>query len=93
VNLSVWLVAMVGPVVAKVLTVLGFSIVTVTGMELVLGQMKDMAVGYFLGIPAAGLQMAQLAGCGQALGLIFGAMTAKVAWMQIENATRILGKA
>jgi hypothetical protein len=91
-NLSVWLVAMVGPLVAKILTVLGFSLVTVTGAEIALNALKDMAVGYFQGVPAAGLQMAQLCGVGQAMGIIFGAMTAKVAWSQIENATRILGK-
>jgi len=93
VNLVTFLLGMAGPLVSRVLMAIGFSVVTVVGLNTVVGQLK----GYFLDqlalVPAAGLELALLSGVGTAIGIIFGAITTRMVLWQINNATRILGNA
>ena len=92
-GLGTWLAAMMAPLVARVLMALGFSVVSVVGVTTVLSQLKALAVSQAMGLPAAALQLALLSGFGVALGIIFGAVTTRIALWQIQNATKILGVA
>ncbi|WP_296511242.1 DUF2523 family protein [Rhodoferax sp.] len=82
---------MMQPLVARVLIALGFQVVSIIGVDTALTQLKQMAVAQLSTVAASGLQMALLSGCGVALGLIFGAITFRVALWQAENSMKILG--
>lgn len=89
--LGTWLLGMMGGMTAKVLLALGFSVVSIVGVDAAFNQLRDLAMSHVGGIPAAGLNLALLAGCGQAAGIIFGACATRLALWQIANAKRILG--
>jgi len=86
-----WLAGLMAPLTARVLLALGFQVVTITGVDLVLSQLKAMLMAQFGVVHAAGLQMALLAGVGTALGIIFGAIATRLALWQIQQGTKILG--
>jgi hypothetical protein len=90
-KIGLWLAAMAQPLVARILMALGFSVVSVVGVTEVMSQLKSMFITNLMAVPAAGLDLALLAGCGTGLGIIFGAITTKLALWQIQNATKILG--
>lgn len=91
-SLTVWVLALVQPLIAKILLALGFSVVTITGFTAVLTQLKQLVLTHLGAVPAAALQLVLLAGVGTAIGMIFGAITTRLVIWQLQNATRILGK-
>ena len=90
-GLGTWLAALMQPLVARVLMALGFSVVSVVGVSTVLAQLKSLFISQMMAVPAAGLQLALLSGVGTAAGIIFGAITTRMALWQIQNATKVLG--
>jgi len=88
---ATFLLAMMAPLTARVLMALGFSVVTITGMSAVITGLRSSMLTWANQIPAAGLDLAMLAGAGQALGIIMGAIATRLLLWQISNATRILG--
>lgn len=89
--LGVWLLAMMGPLTARILLALGFSVVSIVGMDAVVTQLRTLMMGHFAGIPADALNLALLGGFGEAMGIIFGAITTRLILWRIANAKRILG--
>lgn len=90
-GIGFWLAQMMQPLVARVLVALGFQVVTIAGVAASVGQIKSLFLSYVGQLPAAGFQMALLAGVGTAFGMIFGAITFRLALWQLQSATRILG--
>lgn len=90
-GLGVWLAAMMGPLTARILVALGFSVVSVVGVTAALTTLKNMLIANLQLVPAAGLQLALLGGAGVGLGLVFGAVTFRMLLWQINNTRRILG--
>ncbi len=89
--LGTWLLGMMGSLTAKVLMALGFSVVSIVGMNTVFEQLRTMFLSYSQLVPAAGMNLALLAGAGEGAGIIFGACLTRLALWQIANAKRILG--
>jgi hypothetical protein len=87
------LVGLTGPIVARALVALGFSVVTITGVTLVISTLKSSVLSNFGAAPLAALQLIGLGGGWIALGLLFGAMTFCVSFWTLTSAQRILGKA
>lgn len=90
-KIGTWLAAMMQPLVAKVLLALGFQVVTLTGVTLAITSLKTIFMGHIASVPVAGFQLALLAGVGTAFGMIFGAITFRLAMFAIQNGTKILG--
>lgn len=90
-KLGTWLLSLAPSLVGKVLVALGFQVVTITGMTAGFGLLKGMFLTHLGAVPAAGLQLALLGGVGEGLGIIFGAIAARLALWQLQNATKILG--
>lgn len=90
-KLAVWLLALVEPLIAKILMSLGLSLVSIVGMDVVIGQLKDMVKSKVNALPADLLNVFLYAGGGVALGIIFGAIATKLLLWQISNATKIIG--
>lgn len=89
--LATWLLALVSPLIARILIALGFSVVSIVGMDLVIGQLKDMVKSNINALPSDLINLFLFAGGGVALGIIFGAIATKLLIWQIQNAVKIIG--
>lgn len=90
-KIGTWLLSLVQPFIAKILLSLGFSVVTITGFDAVIGQIKAQLVGSVNALPVDMLNVFLLAGGGTGLGIILAAIATKVMLWQISSATKILG--
>lgn len=91
-KLGTWLLAMMQPLIGRILAALGFSVVTITGFELVIDHLKNMVRDGINTLPADMLNLFLYAGGGQGLGMILGAITTKLLLWQVQRATQILGR-
>lgn len=91
-KLGTWLLSMVEPLLAKVLVALGFSVVSIVGMDAVLLTLKNSVVSSMNTMPADWLNFALYLWIGKGLGIIFGACATKLMLWSIQNATSMLGK-
>ena len=90
-KIGTWLLSLVQPFIAKVLLALGFSVVTITGFEAAVDQVKAQLVGSVNSLPIDMLNVFLLAGGGKGIGIILAAVAVKVMLWQISSATKILG--
>ncbi|HEY9209661.1 DUF2523 family protein [Acidovorax sp.] len=90
-KIGTWLLSLVQPFIAKVLLALGFSVVTITGFEAAVDQVKAQLVGSVNSLPMDMLNVFLLAGGGKGIGIILAAVAVKVMLWQITSATKILG--
>jgi hypothetical protein len=91
-KIGVWLAMMVEPLLARVLLALGFSVVSIVGVEAALTGIKSSFVVSFNSMPAEWVQFALYLWIGKGLGVIFGAMATKLMLWSIQSATSLLGK-
>jgi hypothetical protein len=89
-NLAAWLLSMAGPLVLRALTVLGLGTLTFTGVTASLQGLIDLAVSNWASLGADILALASLAGIPQSLGIITGAMTARVGLWAAVSATKFI---
>lgn len=66
-------------VVVKVLLTLGVFIMSMTGMEIVEGQIRSYLDGSLAGLPADAVQFVYLSGAFEGMSIIISAVVAKVA--------------
>lgn len=90
-KIGTWLLSLVQPFLAKILLALGFSVVTITGFEAAIGQVKQQLVGSINALPLDLLNVFLLAGGGKGVGIILAAVAVKVLLWQVSSATKILG--
>lgn len=90
-KLGTWLLALLQPALARILTSLGFSVVSIVGVDAALGGLKAAFIANMNALPAAALQLFLVGGGGIGCGIIFGAMATRLLLWQIQNSTRILG--
>ncbi len=90
-NLATFLLSLCGPLVGRVLLALGFSVVSITGFDLVIGQLKSAIVSSTNAMPSVTLNLFLIGGGGVAMGIVFGAITTRLLLWQITKSTRILG--
>lgn len=83
-----WLMTLIGPLALRVLAVLGIGTVTFTGVTASLQGLIDLAMSNWSGLSADILGLSAIAGIPQAIGIICGAMTAKVGLWAAVSATR-----
>jgi hypothetical protein len=85
--------AAIGPLVIKALIAIGIGTVTFTGVTVALDSLINMAVTNWAGVMAAVVQLASLAGVPECMGIICGAMSARVAIWVAASATKFVLKA
>lgn len=90
-SIAVWLAALLPSLAARVLASLGLGVVTVTGFTVAWDSLKSIIIANFSGFPADIAGLAGLAGVGEGLGIILGAITARVTFSAIMSASRIAG--
>ncbi len=87
-SLFAFLLGAVGPLVARALTYIGISVLTITGVETAFGALQSAAQSSWGGLPVAVLGLASLAGVPEALGIIFGCFNARLALWLATSMTR-----
>lgn len=90
-KIGTWLLALLEPAIAKILLALGFSVVSIAGMDAVLTNLKMAVVQGFIAMPSVWLQFALYLWIGKGIGIIFAACTTKLTLWSIQNTTKILG--
>lgn len=90
-SIAVWIAALLPSLVARVLAALGMGVVTFTGFTLAWVSLKTIIVNNFKGMPSDLVNLAGLAGAGEGLGIILGAITARVAFLAIQSGRKIAG--
>lgn len=87
-TLAAFLMGIAGPLVLRVLTILGIGTLTFTGVTAGLQGLIDMAVTNWASLPSDILALCSLAGIPQAIGIITGAMSGRVGLWVATSATR-----
>lgn len=82
--------ALVQPIISRILVALGMSVVTFTGMSMVMDQITQAVQNAWGGLPGAILGLAGLAGLGQGLSIVFGAIATRILIWQLTKSTRML---
>lgn len=90
-SLAAFLLAIAASLVGRVLFALGFSVVTVVGVEAAIGQMKFFFMQAVMSLPGDILSLFLLSGGGVAMNAILGAITFRLSYWGITKTTRILG--
>jgi len=91
-KVGTYIASLVQPLLAKVLMSLGFSVVTIIGVEAIFTQLRNQLQTSFGGLPADMLNLFLLAGGGTGMGMILGAITTRLMLWQIQRSTQILGR-
>jgi hypothetical protein len=85
------LLGLVGSLVGRVLASLGFSVITIAGVEIAIGQLKSFVVAGALALSPNILQIFLLGGGGVSLNIIFAAISFRLAYWAITKSVRVLG--
>ena len=88
-QLFAWLLAAAWPIAKKVLLMLGIGWVTYEGLSLLGGQVVAEVSAIWGTMPAAMLQMASLLGIPQSIGIVLGAMTARIAYVAVGKLGKV----
>jgi len=91
-KIGTFILSLVQPLIARVLAVLGLSVVTIVGTNQVLQALRDQLQRSFTGLPVDMLNLFLLAGGGLAMGMILGAIATRFLLWQIQRSTQILGR-
>lgn len=89
VQIAPWLLAMAWPLVKKVLLMLGIGWATYEGMGVLVNQGAQYLVQYWGQAPMSVIQVGSMSGVAQAIGIILGAMTARVSYTMTARLTKI----
>lgn len=79
------LVSLVEPILGRILAALGIGIISYTGFSIVLNQLESAIQNNLNGVGSDVAAILGLAGMGQALGIIFGGFTARIALQAISK--------
>ena len=83
--------ALLKPALSRIMAAIGLSVVSITGMDAILTQIRQQLVTGIGGMPSDIFNLFLLAGGGQALGILTGALTTRLLLWNIQRATQILG--
>lgn len=90
-KLGTFLMALVEPMIGRILVTLGLSIVTITGFQQVVGILQDQLVSRVNALPSTTLQVFLIGGGGVGISMIVAAIAVRVMMWQVMNAKKILG--
>ena len=84
-SIAAFLVAMVGPLLLRIISSLGVSLIVLTGLVEAVAALKNQVVSDIGALPTATIQLAGLLGIWSALGIFFGAMTFVITWRSTKG--------
>lgn len=92
ISLTTWLLAMVQPLISRILIVLGLSLITVSSSEFAFVYFINMVQDSFNAIPASMLKLMHLAGIPTALGIIGSAVATRLFFIGLRSSAAFLAK-
>lgn len=84
-SLGAFLTAAAGPLAKRVVTALGFGVVTLVGADVAIGGLIASARDAYTGLPADVLAYCAYGGLGTALSIIAGAFTTRIALLALKS--------
>ena len=90
-KLGTFLMALVEPMIGRILVTLGLSIVTVAGFQQVVNILQDQLIARVNALPVTTLQVFLIGGGGVGISMIVSAIAVRVMMWQVMNAKKILG--
>lgn len=84
-NFGAFLVALAGPVARRVMASLGLGVISYAGLALVAVQVKDAVIANYSAISGQVFELLNLIGLGQSIGILVGAIIARVAYTAISR--------
>lgn len=91
-KLGTFVMSLVEPVIGRILTTVGFSVVSITGMQMIFSHLKSNLVDGLHSLPSDMLQLFLIAGGAEGIGILLGAITTKLALWQAQKSVQFLGK-
>lgn len=79
--LAPFLISLAWPIAKKVLLALGIGMITYGGLSLIAGQVVTQVEAYWGQMPISILQIGSLLGIPQSIGIMLGAITARVSFV------------
>ena len=84
-NFGVFLLALVGPLARRVLLSLGLGVISYAGLALIAEQVKTAVIDNYGALSGNVLDLLNLLGAGQAIGIVLGAIIARAAFAAIAR--------
>lgn len=91
-KLGTFILSLLEPAIGRILTAVGFSLVSITGMQSIFDHLRGQLSTGITAISPETLQLFLIAGGAEGLGIIFGAITTKLMLWQVQKSTQFLGK-
>lgn len=91
-KLGTFILSLLQPAIGRILTALGFSVVSITGMQAIFTKLRGDLVSGISSVPADVLSLFLIAGGAHGLGILLGAITTKLMLWQVQKSTQFLGK-
>lgn len=88
-NIAVFLVAMVGPIMARALASLGLTLVSMAGLSAAVLALRASLMSSIGGLPLATLQLGGLYGLWECLAIGLSALTFCIAWNSTSGFWRL----
>lgn len=85
-----WLASAVGPLAKRVLSALGIGWLTFEGLGAMVDQARDAVISAWGGISANVLTVASMAGVGTAIGIVLGAIVARVTFVMLAKLGKVM---
>lgn len=83
--LALWALALVGPLVKKVLVALGVGIVTYASLQYLGVQINSAVISAWGGVSGPIMQILSLAGFPESIGITLGAINARIALIAVSK--------
>lgn len=87
---AVFLASAVGPLAKKILLALGIGTVTYTGLQAAFDAASAQVAANYGAMTGGTLAIVDLAGGGQAIGIILGALTARIGMIVLSRFAKVL---
>lgn len=87
---GVFLVAVIVPLAKRVLVAIGIGALTYVGLDAAFGAARDLVVSNYGQMTGDVANLVSLAGVGQAIGIILGAMAARVGMTVVSTLAKVL---
>lgn len=82
---GLYLASVAGPIAKRAVMALGFGTVTYVGLDAALGVVKSNVISSWGAIPSGALAIMSMAGVSQAMGIVLGAIVARVSMIQLKR--------
>ncbi|MEQ1742407.1 MAG: DUF2523 domain-containing protein [Candidatus Nitrotoga sp.] len=86
---ATFLAAAVGPLAKKILLALGIGTITYTGLQAAFDAASAQVVANYGSMSGGSLAIADLAGVGQSIGIVLGALSARLAMIVLARFVKL----